>query len=124
MINFSQIFLFSGNRRTVFNFNKFDIPGVPDGMTMDSDDRLWVAVYKGGRVIHVDPSNGTLLRTVMLPVSQVTSCAFGGPGLSILYVTTSQRGLPREKEPQAGAVFALHGLGVKGQRKSNIAKTE
>lgn len=108
----------------MFNFDQYNIPGVPDGMTVDNEDRLWIAVYKGGRVIHVDPSNGTLLRTVNLPVSQVTSCAFGGPGLSILYVTTSQRGLPREKEPQAGSVFALHGLGVNGQRKSNIAKTE
>lgn len=76
------------------------------------------------QVIQVDPFSGRLLRAVPLPASQVTAVAFG-PGADgdpgdTLYVTTMRRGLSEEqllREPLAGAVFAVHGLRVRGARR-------
>lgn len=64
-------FLFSANRKTAFEFDKYNIPGVPDGMTIDTDGNLWVAVFDGGRVLHVDPRTGKLLSTIEVPAKQV-----------------------------------------------------
>lgn len=95
-----------------------DIPradGLPDGMTIDADGCLWVALYGGGAVRRYTP-DGRCDRTVTLPVSQVTSCAFGGPELRHLYITTSPHGLDpaqRSAQPHAGAVF-WYDAGVSG----------
>ncbi len=80
---------------------------VPDGLTIDADGFLWVAVWGGGAVRRYSPS-GALDGEIRLPVSQVTSCAFGGPSLDELYVTTAALGLTaeaREREPLAGSLF-------------------
>nr|XP_003701165.1 PREDICTED: regucalcin-like [Megachile rotundata] len=105
------------NKRIAFDFKKYNISGIPDGMTIDTDGHLWIAVYNGGCVLNVDPETGNLLRTVNLPAVKVTSVAFGGPKREILYVTTSARGISEEdlkKQPYAGYVYAVHGLGVHG----------
>ncbi|XP_011332720.1 regucalcin isoform X2 [Ooceraea biroi] len=105
------------NRRIVFDLNKTDLQGVPDGMTIDTDGNLWIALYGGKHVIHVNPKTGKMLGKVELPADNVTSVTFGGPLLDILYATTSSNGLTaeqREATPQAGAVFAIKGLGVRG----------
>ncbi len=81
--------------------------GIPDGMTVDADGDLWVACFGGGSV-RCFSSVGDLVDEIRLPVSQVTSCAFGGPGYSELYVTSaSYRMTARqlEREPLAGATF-------------------
>jgi sugar lactone lactonase YvrE len=83
-----------------------DMPGrlgVPDGMTIDEEGCLWVALYDGSQVRRYT-ADGTLDRVIDLPVSRVTSCAFGGPDLTELFITTA---LPRPgvREPLAGAVF-------------------
>nr|XP_010600829.1 regucalcin-like [Loxodonta africana] len=91
--------------------------GMPDGMCVDTEGRLWVACIDRGRVIHLDPETGTVLRTVNMPVSRVTSCCFGGPHYSDLYVTSASDGLSAEqlsREPQAGYIFKVTGLGSKG----------
>lgn len=65
----------------------------------------------------MNPKTGELLRKIRLPAENVTSAAFGGPLLDILYVTTSGYGLTEEQRketPLAGSVFAIKGLGVKG----------
>ena len=62
--------------------------GTPDGMTVDADGNLWVACFGGGSVRCFSPT-GDLVDEIRLPVSQVTSCAFGGPGYSELYVTSA-----------------------------------
>ncbi|RCK68871.1 SMP-30/gluconolactonase/LRE family protein [Desertihabitans brevis] len=86
--------------------------GAPDGMAIDAEDGLWVALWGGSRVARFD-ADGALSEVVELPVSQVTACAFGGPDLSRLFITTSREGLPEGEEPGAGAVFTLE-PGVRG----------
>ncbi len=83
--------------------------GMPDGMTVDSEGFLWVAVWGGGSVRRYAP-DGSLVSEVRLPVTQVTSCAFGGPTLHDLYVTTASAGLSplqRAEQPNAGALFRV-----------------
>lgn len=104
------------NKRIVFDFQKNNISGLPDGMTIDTDGHLWVAAYNGGSVINVNPKTGEVLRTVNFPVKKVTSVTFGGRKGDTLYVTTSRRGNSEDlkKQPYAGYVFAVNGLGVHG----------
>jgi sugar lactone lactonase YvrE len=90
--------------------------GYPDGMTMDSEGMLWVALWQGGKVVRWDPRDGRLLQTVDVPASNVTSCAFGGAALDKLYITTalitvSPRDL--ERQPLAGGLFRVD-VGVTG----------
>ena len=102
------------NRRTLV-----EIPrawGLPDGMTVDEDGFLWVAFW-GGSVVRRFASTGEVVSTVEFPVSQVTSCAFGGLDLSDLYVTTARDSLSEvqlAEQPLAGALFRLR-PGVRGQ---------
>lgn len=92
-----------------------DYLGVPDGMTIDTEDKIWVACFGGGRVVRFDPENGKVLQTVDFPAKRITSCCFGGPNLDELYVTSSQFSM-NDDEPQefGGSVFRVTGLGVKG----------
>ncbi|HTY72774.1 MAG TPA: SMP-30/gluconolactonase/LRE family protein [Actinomycetes bacterium] len=80
------------------------LSGVPDGLTVDAEGGVWVAFYGGGCVRRFAP-DGRLIEQVDLPVSRPTSCAFGGPGLTDLFVTTSRENLPDDAEPDAGALF-------------------
>lgn len=94
------------NRRSIVRMES----GSPDGMTIDDDGCLWVAVWGGSRVERINPVTGELLSVVKLPVSQVTSVAFGGAGRDVLYITTARRGLGAEalgREPHAGDLFAV-----------------
>ncbi len=79
--------------------------GLPDGSTMDAEGHLWNCRWDGGCVVRVDPE-GRVERVIDLPVSNVTTCTFGGPGLATLYVTTASvnRGAG---ERLAGGLFAL-----------------
>lgn len=87
--------------------------GGPDGMWVDALDGIWVALFRGSAIRHYN-SAGVLEEIVDLPVSQVSSCTFGGPDLSTLYITTSRENLPDDVEPLAGAVFGVE-VGVPGQ---------
>jgi sugar lactone lactonase YvrE len=93
-------------------FVRLDGPGAPDGMTLDSDGCLWVAMWGGGSVRRYTPQ-GRLDQVVDLPVAQPASCAFGGPGRRTLFVTTARHGLSERElaaQPLAGAMFAVDGL--------------
>ncbi|MFC4855659.1 SMP-30/gluconolactonase/LRE family protein [Actinophytocola glycyrrhizae] len=92
----------SGRRRVV------DVDrGWPDGMTVDADGCLWVALWDGWGLRRYAP-DGRLLTTVEVPAQRVTSCAFGGPALSTLYVTTARTGLRDfTDQPLAGSLFAV-----------------
>jgi len=79
------------------------LEGSPDGMTIDEEDHLWVAFCRGGVVRCFDSSSGEILETIDLPVSGVTSCAFGDDDLRTLYITTGQ--FPNQDEPDAGRLY-------------------
>jgi sugar lactone lactonase YvrE len=83
--------------------------GAPDGMTIDALDGLWVALFGGGRVIRINPANGEVDYRVEVAAPNVTSCAFGGPELDELYITTARVGLSDERRreyPLAGSLFS------------------
>jgi sugar lactone lactonase YvrE len=79
--------------------------GTPDGLTVDAEGGVWVALW-GGSAVHRYSPDGELDQVVSLPVAQVSSCAFGGADLATLYITTSGEGLS-DPEPGAGALFAV-----------------
>jgi len=84
--------------------------GHPDGMTIDAQGMLWVALWGGACVSRWDPQSGDLLRTIPIPASHVSSCAFGGDDLDQLYVTTAREGLDEaalHREPHAGGLFRV-----------------
>ncbi len=89
--------------------------GVPDGSTIDAEGYLWNCRWGGGCVLRWAP-DGTLDRRIDLPCAEVTSAAFGGPDLDVLYVTTARHGLDAAalaEQPQAGGLFAID-AGVRG----------
>ncbi|HLU74839.1 MAG TPA: SMP-30/gluconolactonase/LRE family protein [Nonomuraea sp.] len=87
--------------------------GSPDGLTVDAEGGVWVALWDGGAV-HRYTSDGALDTVVELPVRKVTSVAFGGPDLDRLFITTSAVDTDRKEQPQAGALFAAE-PGVRGR---------
>jgi len=79
-----------------------------DGMTIDAEDNLYVAIWGGGRVLKFDSNTGVLMATIIVPgVKNVTSCAFGGSKLECLFITTSGQGADSSAEPNAGNVFSV-----------------
>jgi sugar lactone lactonase YvrE len=81
--------------------------GLPDGLCVDDDAHVWVALWGGGAVRRYRP-DGTLEREVKLPVTKVTSCAFGGRELDELFITSARSGLNEAQlaaQPNAGAIF-------------------
>lgn len=96
-----------GNRRPFVHTP--DKAGVPDGLTVDSEGFVWSARCRGGKIVRYDP-NGRVAREVGLPVSCPTSCAFGGPNLDELFITSSWllvNESARAAEPLAGDIFRL-----------------
>lgn len=93
------------NRRTVVEVSQ-DL-GYPDGMAIDAEDRLWVAHWGGWAVHRWDPETGRRLDSVRVDAECVTSCAFGGPDLATLYITTAGGGEGgKADQPNAGHLFA------------------
>lgn len=85
-----------------------DTPGVPDGLTIDAEGGIWVALWGGAQVRRYAP-DGRVTDIVDLPVDQPTSCTFGGDAGDILYITTARLGLTDEQltaSPLAGSVLA------------------
>lgn len=84
--------------------------GTPnDGLAIDDDGCLWSGLYGEGRVVRYDP-DGNELSSIDLPVPNITSVAFGGPGLGTLYVCSARENLTEEQleaHPLSGAVFAI-----------------
>jgi sugar lactone lactonase YvrE len=87
-----------------------DVAGSPDGLTVDADGCVWVAFWDGGAIHRFTP-DGKLDRTLPVPVSRPTACAFGGPGLTDLYITTARVGIDPAAEPLAGSVLVLPDAG-------------
>jgi sugar lactone lactonase YvrE len=83
--------------------------GFPDGLTVDADGCVWVALWDGGAVRRYTPE-GTLDRVITLPTPRVTACAFGGADLTDLYITTARVGL-EAPHPVAGSLLVVPGAG-------------
>jgi sugar lactone lactonase YvrE len=95
------------NRRTVITFETS--LGSPDGMTIDCEGNLWVAFWGGGCVRRISPM-GQIISEIPLPVSRVTSAAFGGENFNRLFITTASYLLSEQelaREPLAGSLFVL-----------------
>jgi sugar lactone lactonase YvrE len=96
--------------------------GLPDGLTVDADDHVWVALWGGGAVNRYAP-DGSLAAVVRLPVTHPTSCCFGGGDLRDLYITTAWIALDsaaRTVQPHAGGVFVCR-PGVAGRPANRFA---
>lgn len=94
-----------GERRVHLRFGAGD--GYPDGMTVDAEDCLWIAFWDGWCVRRFAP-DGRLLAELPVPVQRPTSCAFGGPALDRLFITSASRDLDAEAragQRQAGGLF-------------------
>ena len=128
----SKFFYVDSPRRLIYAFDyepvsgeisnctiAFQVPeelGYPDGMTIDVENKLWVALWGAGRIARVCPIQGRILDEVILPVSIPTACTFGGANLDQLLITTASIGLSPEQqaaEPLAGALF-LADVGIQG----------
>jgi sugar lactone lactonase YvrE len=88
------------------------IDASPDGMAIDSNGHLWIAFCHGGCVSCFDPANGNELHRIALPCLETTACAFGGPDLADLFVTTGVHKTAREEH--AGRLFVIRGLNITG----------
>ncbi|XP_026332298.1 regucalcin-like [Hyposmocoma kahamanoa] len=87
---------------------------IPDGMTIDSNGNLWVALMFGGTVLHINPDARHVIFGYKLPVSRTTSMAWGGPNMDELFVTTSRLRVDQNAEPLAGAIFTIRDTGHHG----------
>jgi sugar lactone lactonase YvrE len=94
---------------------KTTAPGFPDGSAVDEHGFLWNAEFNSGRIVRYAP-DGTADRILETPVGRPTCCAFGGPGLDVLYVTTTSQNMSPEERRSArldGALLAIE-PGVRG----------
>jgi len=102
------------NKRTAITYPEGQ--GGPDGMSIDTEDMLWIGHWGGWQVSRWNPRTGEKLVTVEVPVKNVTSCAFGGENLDELYITTTRVGNTEDElkdQPNAGGLFRVK-PGVKG----------
>ena len=110
----------ASDRRIFLQFGEGD--GYPDGMTVDAEGCLWIAFWGGWCVRRFSPS-GEMLQTIEVPVKQPSSCAFGGPNLDRLYVTSATKDLDEASlamQPKAGGLFMLT-PGVRGLEEASFA---
>jgi L-arabinonolactonase len=101
------------NKRALVDTRRLDT--APDGGTVDAEGFLWSALVLSGRIARFAP-DGRLDRTIELPVSFPSSVMFGGPDLDTIFVTSIAQTLAGRTaaEPEAGALYAIDGLGIKG----------
>jgi sugar lactone lactonase YvrE len=123
----ATLYLADSSLKTIFAYDTADLShrrvfakaegaGAPDGAAMDSDGFLWNAEWGAGRIVRYAP-DGSIDRIVEMPVEQPSCCAFGGPDLATLYVTSARDGLSDAdlaRQPEAGGLFAFE-PGVTGQ---------
>ena len=103
------------NKRSVIQISPNE--GYPDGMTIDIEGMLWIAMWDGWQVTRWNPQDGNLLQRIRLPVAKITSCTFGGDNLQDLYITSAKTGLTEDKlkaQPLAGSLFIIKNCGYQG----------
>lgn len=121
------LYIADSQRQTMFTHETADLSkarefihtrgeaGTPDGSAVDAHGHVWNAQWGAGRIVRYAP-DGRVDRILRMPVSQPTSCAFGGTDLKTLYITSASQGLSPDKraaQPLAGALFAIE-PGVSG----------
>lgn len=102
------------NQRVFFDTRQ--VAGRPDGGTVDAEGFYWMAGVGGWQLVRIRP-DGVVDRIVDMPVEKPSRPWFGGPDLDVLYVTSLRAGLTpgtEGRQPQAGGLFAVTGLGVRG----------
>lgn len=102
------------NRRTVVTIAAGE--GAPDGIALDTEGKIWAALWGANAVGRFDPLTGRQLTRIEVPAPNVSSCAFGGPELDTLYITTARGELSADQLaafPLSGGVFSVK-PGVKG----------
>ncbi len=102
-----------GNERVVI---ENEGPGHLDGMTIDEEGMVWIAVFGGWGVWRYDPQSGALLEKALVPVEQITSCAFGGDNLDELYITSCRYLMDEQalrEQPLAGSLLRVK-VGARG----------
>ena len=109
------------NRRVFFDTRQ--VAGRPDGATVDADGCYWMAGVGGWQLVRITPA-GMIDRIVEMPCERPSRPWFGGPRLDVLYVTSIGAGLTpgtEQRQPNAGGLFAVHGLGVQGLAQPRFA---
>jgi len=92
------------NKRVFFELDKND--GYPDGLTIDDENFIWLAVWGGAKVLRISP-DGEVDEIVTFPTSQITSCVFGGSEMNILFVTSASVGKNLSEDVHAGSLFSV-----------------
>ncbi|XP_066159018.1 regucalcin-like [Euwallacea fornicatus] len=105
-------------RKRIFITEKVkDLQKLPDGMTLDTDGNIWVAVFGQKKIVKINPNKPEIiLQTIEIPVKQVTAMAWGGPDLDVLFVTTGNTPLPGYviNAPGDGCLYKITQLGARG----------
>lgn len=112
------------NPRTVLEIPAEE--GFPDGMTIDTAGKLWIAHWDGWQVARWDPLSGKKLDSIRLPAARITSCTFGGRELEDLYISSAKVGLSAPQlaeQPLAGSLFVIKNCECKG-RSAVLFKTD
>jgi gluconolactonase len=110
------------NRSVLKDFSVLSIEdyGFPDGCCIDTEDRLWVAMYNAGKVVVLNTTTGDIEQEILLPAKRITSVCFGGENYDILYVTSGLTGLTEDEfkneQPLAGSIFKVTGLNARGSK--------
>ncbi|WP_420574603.1 SMP-30/gluconolactonase/LRE family protein [Kordia sp.] len=110
------------NERIVVTIPKEE--GFPDGMAIDENDMLWVGLWNGNSIANYNPETGKLIQKIKVPAHNVTSCAFGGKNLDVLYITTASLDMTdaeKEQYPSAGSLFKIK-LDTKGVKSTFFKK--
>ena len=104
------------NQRVLIDYSKAKSLGLPDGLCIDVEGRLWIASYGGKTGVNCwDSQTGEHIRSIPMPgVCNVTSCCFGGPNYEWLFVTSANVLEESSEYPNAGSVFVVKGLGTRG----------
>lgn len=106
-----------GNRQVFIDFKTtpgYENMGLPDGMTMDVNDKIWMAVFGSGSVLQIDPETAKILTTIRFPTKHATSCCFGGKNYDVLYVTSASC-FSDNPLPGDGLLYQVTELGAKGK---------
>lgn len=100
--------------KTAVNVETFE--GVPDGMCIDDEGKLWIAMWGGSQVLRCDPVSGEIIECLKVPERNVSCCTFGGEDMDVLYITTA-----RDEKGAGGEVYR-HRTNTKGEIANRYGK--